>query len=343
MQTLKFHQHPKLQLALNELFLEYPLEGKTQSLKIGVLNKDQAYEFNFGHNSYTYYDLASLTKVIFTVSAIYNYELHVDQVLNRKVIDILPWFMASKTIKVKDLLAHQSGAPALWPIYKTLSTDTLKSMAPLNLILREIPFTEKNVVYSDVGFMVLGAILEQLYAKPLLQIFEHLRTEFNLGHIHFNPLKFKSKYPRSSYAPTENCLLRQKTIQGEVHDENCWRMGGVGPHAGLFGELKDVLIWLHDFKTKLAQPNNVNRSFLTQQKGDWRVGTMLPSRPTSSCGKYFSKSSWGHLGFTGTSFWLDPKKDLGVVILSHRTYPSRDNKSFNILRPLIHDKVYLQF
>jgi CubicO group peptidase (beta-lactamase class C family) len=361
---LKVTKHSKLSSAIEMLLDEYPLKGKSESLKIGVLYKKQAFEFHFGVNTYKYYDLASLTKVIFSVCAIYNYEASVGSIIDTIVVDIIPWFKASGQITVKDVLAHQSGAPALFPVFKTLKYPTTMGLDPLNLLLRDVAFDQDKVVYSDVGFFILGAILEQLYKKPLFLIFEHLRTVFPMGDLHFNvlgeepspkkilpnsskALKSSSKkiasnlkFPKTKYAPTEICSLRQKTIQGEVHDENCWRMGGVGPHAGLFGDVHDVMVWLSYFKDLLHKKNKVNAGFLQKQKGDWRLGSMVPSKPVSSCGQYFSDQSWGHLGFTGTSFWVDPKVDLSVVILSHRTYPGRDNKSFNILRPLIHDRIY---
>lgn len=335
---LKITPNLKLTSDLTALLDEYPLKGKSESLKIGVLYKKQAFEFHFGVSKYKYYDLASLTKVIFSVCAVYNYESSVGPIVDQKVVDILPWFKASHQITVKDLLAHQSGAPALYPVFKNLKYPTTAGLDTLNLLLRDVAFNEDKVVYSDVGFFVLGAILEQIYQKPLYFIFEHLRSVFPMGNLHFNLVK--PKFAKNKYAPTEKCPLRQKTIQAEVHDESCWRMGGVGPHAGLFGELHDVMVWLKYFKDLIHKKNKVNSVFLQKQKGDWRLGLMVPSRPVSSCGQYFSDQSWGHLGFTGTSFWVDPKIDLSVVILSHRTYPNRDNKSFNILRPLIHDRVY---
>lgn len=345
---IKTIKNLKLDEALKSVLKEHALVGKTESLKIGVLYKKQAFEFHFGSNKYTYYDLASLSKVIFSVTACYHFESEVSSILNKKVSDILPWFSSKPSITVLDLLAHQSGAPAVYPVFKDLKFPTLNGLGPLNLIVRDIPFDQNGSVYSDVGFFLLGAVLEEIFQKPLYFIFEHLREFYpQLYHkhngkagLHFNPVGLPSQYPKAKYAPTEVCSLREKTIQAEVHDENCWRMGGVGPHAGLFGGLRDVMQWLKEFNLLLSKNTKIEKAFLKKQKGDWRLGLMVPSKPKSSCGQYFSDQSYGHLGFTGTSFWVDPKVDLSVVILSHRTFPSRDNKSFNILRPLIHDTVY---
>ncbi len=339
---------------LDSLLFEHSLNNKAESLNVGVIHKKKIYKFNWGKN-YTYFDLASLTKSIFTMSAFLVYEEFHHSVIHKSVDNILPWFRPNfgtnlnaqhggEKIKVMDLLSHQSGARALYPVYKELEFNTLRNLNPLNELIRNAPFDQTTSVYSDVGFFYLGAILEELYNRPLFEIFEHLRSYFDMSDLHFNPLNQKSLYKKSLYAPTEDCKLRKKIIQGEVHDENCWRMGGVGPHAGLFGSIDGVLSWTNNimnvFKAKSQFSKSTIKHFLTKQKGDWRLGMMVPSRPISSCGKYFSDNSFGHLGFTGTSFWVDPQKDLAVVILSNRTYPDRENKNFNILRPLIHDTVW---
>lgn len=339
---------------LDSLFFEHPLKDKAESLNVGIIHKNNFYKFNWGTN-YKYFDLASLTKPIFTMSAFLVYEEFYAPVIHKSVDNILPWFKPNfgtnlnayncgEKIKVSDLLSHQSGARALYPVYKELEFDTLENLNPLNELIRNAPFDQTTSVYSDVGFFYLGAILEEIYNKPLFNIFEDLRSYFEMSDLHFNPLNQKSVYKKSLYAPTEICKLRNKIIQGEVHDENCWRMGGVGPHAGLFGSLDGVLNWtaniMNVFKVKSQFSKLTSQKFLKKQKGDWRLGLMVPSKPVSSCGQYFSEDSYGHLGFTGTSFWVDPQKDLAVVILSNRTYPDRDNKSFNILRPLIHNTVW---
>lgn len=333
---------------LSRLFFDQDLASKTESLKIGILFEGETYKFNWGPN-YRYYDLASLTKPIFTMCGFLVYEQFYNSIIHKSVENILPWFKSdfqkklnsSSEIKVLDLLSHQSGARALYPVYQDLKFDTLNGLAPLNDLIRKAPFDQLGSVYSDVGYLFLGAILEEIYNKPLFYIFEDLRSKFDLSDLHFNPLNQKPKYNRKLYAPTEICRLRNKIIQGEVHDENCWRMGGVGPHAGLFGSLDGVLGWVSNIMNVFeSNSKSTATKFLKKQKGDWRLGLMTPSRPVSSCGSYFSDQSYGHLGFTGTSFWVDPEKNLAVVILSHRTYPDRENKSFNILRPLIHDTIW---
>jgi CubicO group peptidase (beta-lactamase class C family) len=138
-------------------------------------------------------------------------------------------------------------------------------------------------------------------------------------------------------------------LQGEVHDENAWALGGVASHSGLFGDVQSVSNWALYLReavlngTRQLSPS-VARLFskrsLPKEKGDWAVGFMMPSAEGSSAGHRFSKSSIGHTGFTGTSFWWDPKADILVVLLSNRVYPTRENASFVKLRAVIHDMIY---
>ncbi|MCM2283108.1 MAG: serine hydrolase, partial [Bdellovibrionaceae bacterium] len=156
-------------------------------------------------------------------------------------------------------------------------------------------------------------------------------------------------HARRLYAPTEFCPWRKKTIQGEVHDENTWVLGGVAPHAGLFGTLDDLSRWglclrssLRGGSGGLARPETVARfarRALPRARGDWALGFMLPGLKGASCGKYFSRLSVGHLGFTGTSLWYDPRRDLLVTVLSNRVHPTRENKLFPQLRGFLHDSV----
>ena len=164
--------------------------------------------------------------------------------------------------------------------------------------------------------------------------------------MHFNENN-KPTFSIDKYAPTENCPWRRQIIQGEVHDENAWALGGVAPHAGLFGSVGAVSEWalwfrqeFYGSKSQWADAQLVQkfteRCFPTK-KGDWSLGFMLPTPGSASCGRYFSPLSFGHTGFTGTSFWMDPEKDLMVILLSNRIHPVRSNELFKKARPQIHD------
>jgi serine-type D-Ala-D-Ala carboxypeptidase len=169
----------------------------------------------------------------------------------------------------------------------------------------------------------------------------------------FTPLEMTSTYfcppetLRAQIPPTEiDTTFRRRLIQGEVQDENAFVLGGCGGHAGLFANTLDVLRFANcilDGGQPLFQPATV-RLFATRQ--DKPMGTSralgwdTPTAPSSS-GKYFSASSIGHLGYSGTSLWIDPERQLAVVLLTNRTWPDRSNKTIQVIRPAFHDAVAL--
>jgi CubicO group peptidase (beta-lactamase class C family) len=223
----------------------------------------------------------------------------------------------------------------------------------LDFLLKE-PLVYKpgcQVIYSDLGYMLLGLIIEQIAGIDLDEYFKKMILE-TLGlaeHLFFNPLG-SAKHPVAEFAPVEDCPWRGRILQGEVSDENCWAMGGVAGHAGLYGDINGVLaltgllmdIWLG----KRKHPHINSRDLLnflerrTDIKGNtWALGFDTPTPGKSSSGKYLSTTSVGHLGFTGTSFWIDPERALAIVILSNRVHPSRDNELIKEFRPAFHDRV----
>lgn len=299
--------------------------------------------------TYAYYDFASLTKVVFTVQALMRAFDEGKWDLKSKVKDFCPWFPHEK-ISIRDCLTHSSGLVWWLPLYERLdlSTSPLSRWTESARIIRDLPI-EKNgkSVYSDVGFILLGHVLESLYSLPLIEIWERLKAEIyprtTMDFHENNILKNQVRH----YAPTERSEWRKKTIQGEVHDDNAWALGGVSTHAGLFGSIDD-LGWFALFlrselkgylktaiKTKTAQLF-ASRA-LSREQGDWALGYMMPTRGSSSSGKYFSDASVGHTGFTGTSIWYDPAQDISVAILSNRVFYGRENKEFASLRPQIHN------
>ena len=152
-------------------------------------------------------------------------------------------------------------------------------------------------------------------------------------------------------APTERDTWRGRLLCGEVHDENAAALGGVAGHAGLFGTAEAVLAltgaWLAGYHRKPSILNHeVVRDFTRRQatvpESSWAMGWDTPSLPSSS-GRYFSSQSFGHLGYTGTSIWIDPECELEVVLLSNRVHPTRKNDGIRVLRPAIHDLVYQEF
>lgn len=299
--------------------------------------------------TYPYYDLASLTKIIFTVQAMM---LAYDRGywdLKTKVKDRLPWYRFETPIP--NLLCHYSGFEAWQPFYKKMNLD--QSFSDKRKQLRDLlqetsPLRSYDkCIYSDINFLLLGYILESFYDKSLIEVWNETKELFYSGTtFEFHPdnvLPQKSSF----YAPTEECPWRGRLLQGEVHDENAWSFGGVSTHAGLFGTIDDLgwyalhlrsqLMGIARYEVKQKTALLFSRKAVEEGRGEWAMGFMMPTPGSSSCGHYFDLASIGHTGFTGTSVWYDPKMDLAVCILSNRLVYGRENNRFKDLRPKIHN------
>ncbi len=329
-------------------FSEGDLSTVTPSLQIQAFHKGKLKaDLKLG-KKYKYYDLASLTKIFFTTLAIMRLTEKRTGVLRTPFSKIAPDFKAEK-VNVTDLLTHTAGLEWWHPFYKELSgpKDHQERWKELRAKLKAMaPVEREKAVYSDIDFLFIGVALEYFTKKDLLANWEELHKSAKLKSLHFcvnNIPKFKTEL----YAPTEACPWRNKILQGEVHDDNTWALGGVAPQAGLFGNIDDVSELVlrlrkvyrggRDSLVKTATLKKFTSRKTPKNRGDWGLGFMLPTQGSASSGQYFSPQSFGHTGFAGTSFWYDPKKDWAVVILSNRIHPTRDNKKFVSLRPLIHD------
>jgi CubicO group peptidase (beta-lactamase class C family) len=305
----------------------------------------------------TIFDLASLTKVIATTSlvmrAVDEGRLGLDDRVGRWIPE---WTGRDRAdVTLADLLSHASGLTAYLPLFKDHSgrIDFQPAIASLPL---EYPPRSRSI-YSDLGFMLLGFILED--AQPRSAAFQgapgatdpsrRLDAQFRrlASVVTSEPLAFKP--PRSwrdRTAPTEQDPWRGRLLVGEVHDENTWALGGTAGHSGLFGTAGAVGSFVRAVlgtlagESVLARPETLRRFIRPSGiPGSSRAlgwDTMLP---TSSCGSRLTPSSIGHTGFTGTSLWIDWERDLYVVLLTNRVHPSRDNNRLRLLRPQIHDAV----
>ena len=197
-------------------------------------------------------------------------------------------------------------------------------------------------VYSDLGFILLAFILEDLYMTGFDELFLEVSQLFGWGDIRFRPpVSWKGRT-----APTEFDAWRGRLLCGEVHDQNASALGGAAGHSGLFASVRAVGRFAQTLCSSfLGKSDLVSSStfsnFVTQaepKKSSRALGwdTMLP---TSSCGSSFSKRSIGHTGFTGTSLWIDPEKDIYVALLTNRVHPSRTNEKLLPLRPRFHNAV----
>jgi CubicO group peptidase (beta-lactamase class C family) len=205
-------------------------------------------------------------------------------------------------------------------------------------------------LYSDLGFMLLGIVVERLSGSSLDRfVAEHIAQPLKAEPLCYLPTGQEMESYRSSIigrvAPTEWDTWRGRLLCGEVHDENAAALGGVAGHAGLFGSAETVLAvtgaWLAGYHRKPSiLDSDIVREFSTRHKripgSSWALGWDTPSPPSSS-GQYFSGQSFGHLGFTGTSIWIDPVCELEVVLLSNRVHPTRSNDGIRSFRPVIHD------
>lgn len=302
----------------------------------------------------TVFDLASVTKVLATTSmamllfdrGILDLEIPLGEILPGFVIGREPG-SGKERVTMRMLLAHSSGLPAYARLFEQHTSANGLLRACLQMPLEAAPDTRAN--YSDIGFILLGKALEVLAGDYLARF---CQREI------FAPLEFSracfcpSMSLRPHIPPTVNdTAFRKRIIQGEVHDEHAFVLGGCGGHAGLFSSTLDVLRFaaciLADGRTaqgrQLFNPATV-QLFATRQSelpGTARaLGWDTPTAPSSS-GKHFSASSIGHLGYTGTSLWIDPERKLAVVLLTNRTWPDRLNKAIQIVRPAFHDAVFV--
>jgi len=297
-----------------------------------------------------YYDMASVTKIMFTVPWVMKAYQDKKIDLQKPISDYLRWYPFSPT--VESVLNHTSGLDWWQPFYKHfedgMEREHRKNQLKRMVIHHPPSEKQKKSVYSDINFMLLGFLIEEVYEKEWTVLAEEYFSSMGLEkEIFFQPDN-KPIYKKSQYAPTEDCSWRKTIMQGQVHDQNTFAMGGVGPQAGLCATINAVSEWALELrkayqgKSKWLSSATVKKfsgRATTVEQGDWGLGFMIPTPGASTSGQYFSQQSFGHTGFTGTSFWMDPQKDLFVVILSNRIHPTVKNDAFKKWRPLLHDWV----
>jgi serine-type D-Ala-D-Ala carboxypeptidase len=290
------------------------------------------------------FDLASITKVLATTSmAMILYErglLDLDLPVMAVVAEFAGEDPRRDAVTLRMLLTHSSGLPAYEKLFlRAKNKDELLSAAFASPLTAD---PGAKAEYSDIGFIVLGAALERMAEESLdrfcqREVFGPLamtRTAFN------PPLTWRASIP-----PTANDQsFRHRIIQGEVQDENASVLGGVAGHAGVFATAEDVAIFAHTMLSggrPILRPETL--ALFTRREssppGTSRaLGWDTPSSPSQS-GKYFSSSSFGHLGYTGASLWIDPERQLSITLLTNRTWPDCSNQAIKQLRPKSHDAV----
>jgi CubicO group peptidase (beta-lactamase class C family) len=312
----------------------------------------------------TVYDLASLTKPLATTTAVLLLRQLGALQLESRVDYWLEPLSATSVGEtcIAHLLSHSAGLPGWRPFYERLCTEPLlrdgqmdreQAKAAVIAYIREEPLlypAGSRSLYSDLGFMLLGFIVERITSRPLAAFCEEQLFK-PLGAV---PLSYRPLGPSDAHcddghpiAPTEDDPWRGRILCGEVHDENAYALGGIAGHAGLFGTAAAVFVmsaaWLAAYRGEESIFDGpLVRRFVSRQRSipgsSWGLGWDTPS-PPSSAGSYFGESSFGHLGYTGTSLWIDPSRQLEVVLLSNRVHPTRRNERIRRFRPYIHDLV----
>jgi CubicO group peptidase (beta-lactamase class C family) len=289
----------------------------------------------------TMFDLASLTKVIATASIAMRRAADGTLPLETRVADRLASWRGTDraNVTVRHLLDHSSGLPAHARLFEQAEGHLAFERAIAALPLATAPGAA--AVYSDLGFMLLGFLLELAGGAPLDVQWRELELPLPV------PLQYCPPAALArDIAPTERDPRRGRLLQGEVHDENAAALGGVAGHAGLFGSVGAVGAFARLVMSTFRQPTQLGapaqvREFAGRSRvpGSSRALAWDTMKPTSSCGSRLSPTAIGHTGFTGTSLWIDEAKDLYVAFLTNRVHPTRENEALIALRPKLHDAV----
>lgn len=293
---------------------------------------------------HTRFDLASVTKAVCTA-------ILAHQLLDEGVVHLdegIPPILHPSGVTFAQLLSHRSGLPA----WKRLYDDARKQPSAhlwLQTQLRALPLEQSpniSCVYSDPGYILLGWWIEHLTNTPLDRLFqERIAQPLGLHHTAYRRSPPRTDV-RACYAATEFCPWRGRVLQGIVHDEHCQILGGVSGHAGLFSTATDVD---RIARALLLNPNSllskagVSRMWSRPEtlcQGGYTLGWDTITATPSNAGSLMSKThTVGHLGYAGTSLWIDRSRHIAITLLTNRVHPSRDQQLVRLYRPAIHDAV----
>ncbi len=304
----------------------------------------------------TPFDIASVTKVMATASLVAQLVerrwVRWDSPVKRYLSDF-PY----SDITLADLLSHTAGLPAWSPLWQTLRESlrvnqgdeifrlpiSLRQAEMRRLVLnipREAP-TGERAVYSDISFLLLGYALEEICSAPLDEAVQSLVwNPMGLKGASFRRVNQSVEEARAeAFAATENCPWRGGVIQGQVHDDNCWSMGGVAGHAGVFARAEDVLRFGVEWLTRMFSTHTRSEAWsrVSRPSGCSRtLGWDTPSGEQPAAGQILSPLSVGHLGFTGTSLWIDPVRGWVITLLTNRVHLGRENIKIREFRNRLH-------
>lgn len=299
----------------------------------------------------TIYDLASVTKVVATASAAMLLHQRGRFDLDQPLGDILPGFVVGASsarercqVTLRMLLAHNSGLPAYAKLFETHRDAHSLLAACLQMPLEAAPRT--RAAYSDIGFILLGKAIEILAGEPLDSFCEReVFRPLGMSATRYRPpASWRALIP-----PTENdTTFRGRVVQGEVQDENCAVLGGVSGHAGVFSSALDVLRYAACIlargsagEPRLFDETTINLFSARQPppaETSRALGWDTPSGESSS-GRHFGPRSVGHLGYAGTSLWIDLDRELAAALLTNRTWPDRSSQAIRAVRSAFHDAI----
>jgi len=281
----------------------------------------------------TIYDLASLTKVVGTTSAVMILFDEGKIRLDDYVVKYLPEFTGGgrELVTIRLLLEHRSGLPAGRDLWRIAHTAEEARAAVLQTPLIAAP--GQYYEYSDLGADVLGFMVESITGKRLdLFLDERVFTPLGMKDTHFRP----DASLRGRIAPTELTPPRGYPLRGEVHDENAYALGGVAGHAGLFSTASDLSIFAQMLLnggtfngTRIIADSTV--ALFTKRAAGTRALGWDTCAGEFGCGKYMSANAYGHTGFTGTSLWIDPDRDMFVVLLTNRVHAARARRPAKVI------------
>jgi serine-type D-Ala-D-Ala carboxypeptidase len=301
------------------------------------------------------FDLASVTKPLVAVTLA---RLHDRGVLSldERLATYVPWLAGTEggRATLDALLSHRSGLAAHVELFAPLRAG--HRFAPKDALLhaagalreecRDAPMGVHSPVYSDLGYLLLGSAVESVTERSLEDVVADELTALRLAGLgSAGNLSRRSADFDERVVPTEVVPYRGGEVRGAVHDDNAWALSGLGlsGHAGLFGTAFDVArfgAWMLDLvagrRTGLTVAS-IERLLRRRPGGTLRAGFDGKSQEGSSAGSRLGPETFGHLGFTGTSVWCDPQRQVAVSLLTNRVNPTRANPSISRARPLVHD------
>lgn len=302
------------------------------------------------------FDIGSVTKAVATASLLglllQDKTLTLDDPVEKFLPELAGTPLGGRTVGA--LASHSSGLIGWYAIYD--ETDRagllpwLRKRMP-DLVVRG---PGEKAEYSDVGFIVLGLVLERAARAPIAELFQkRVVSPLGASETEYGPLLLPGeKKAGLEIVATEYCLIRKRVLQGEIFDENCHFLGGKTGHAGLFATARGIAPicreWLLAARGKSKWLSGEIAGLLTRPSGrapgsTWGYGWDTPSKTGSTAGDRFSRKSFGHLGYPGCSVWIDPENETFAVFFTNRIHPSRYDERIRQVRPALHDAVYSHF